>query len=426
MDQLKYIDTEWDFKNDDTKISTHGFHSYPAMMIPQIARRLIETYGQKSKVLLDPFMGTGTALVEAKINENFKQAYGVDINPLTRLISKVKTTPINEKILYEQIIILLNCCHEVKTEVIFNNYPIKLPAFQNINFWFKNNVIVDLAIVKHCIDNISLENKQLEKDIKDFCLVVFSEIVRKVSNTRNSEFKLYRMAEAALSKHNSDVLLEFENKLRFNYSQLINFNSQAYDCEIKILPEDSRFETSIPSNSVDIIVTSPPYGDSRTTVAYGQFSRLSLEWLGFESKEARSIDKKSLGGIPPKELEHLLKSPSLNDSLNLISTQDEKRAKDVLGFYLDFNKCVVEFDRVMKKGGFLCFVVGNRTVKGVKIPTDEIIVDLFKDIGNYEHHKTIIRNIPNKRMPKKNSPTNVKGALKSTMNEEYIVILEKI
>lgn len=80
----------------------------------------------------------------------------------------------------------------------------------------------------------------------------------------------------------------------------------------------------------------------------------------------------------------------------------------------------------MKIGGFLCFVVGNRTVKGIKIPTDDIMVELFKAQNDYKHHKTIMRNIPNKRMPKKNSPTNVKGVLESTMNTENIVILEKI
>jgi DNA modification methylase len=94
--EIKYIDNSWDFKNDDTKLNTHGFHSYPAMMIPQVARRLIETYGLESKVLLDPFMGSGTALVEAKLHDNFEVAYGIDINPLTRLIAKVKTTPIDE------------------------------------------------------------------------------------------------------------------------------------------------------------------------------------------------------------------------------------------------------------------------------------------------------------------------------------------
>ncbi len=426
MSEIKFVDNSWDFKDDDTKISNHGFHTYPAMMIPQVTRRLIETYGKNAKVLLDPFMGSGTALLEAKLHENFEIAYGIDINPLSLLIAKAKTTPIDGKILLEEKNKLINRCLESKFDANFNKISIEKPEFDNINFWFKTDVITDLAIIKKNIDSIKVADEKLEKDIKDFFWVAFSETVRRVSNTRNSEFKLYRMAEPALKLHNPNTIAEFTKKVETNLRQMTVFNKESKKCQINILAEDSRFKTSVPSNSVDIIVTSPPYGDSRTTVAYGQFSRLSSEWLNFDKKIVRNVDKISLGGIPAEDLKHNLCSKSLQKVLNEIENKDPQRVKDVLSFYIDFDKCVKELDRVMKEGGFLCFVVGNRTVKGIKIPTDDIIVELFKANNNYEHHNTIIRNIPNKRMPKKNSPTNVKGILESTMNNEYIVILEKL
>ena len=92
---------------------------------------------------------------------------------------------------------------------------------------------------------------------------------------------------------------------------------------------------------------------------------------------------------------------------------------------MDFNKCVKELHRITKKGAFICFVVGNRTVKGVQIPTDEIILELFQAKNHYKHHNTFIRNIPHKRMPTKNSPTNISGNHAVTMNEEWIVLMEK-
>ena len=425
MNEIKFVDNSWDYKDDDTKISNHGFHTYPAMMIPQVTRRLIETYGKKAKVLLDPFMGSGTALLEAKLHENFEIAYGIDINPLSLLIAKAKTTPIDDNLLLKEKTKLINRCLESKFDANFNRVSIEKPEFNNINFWFKADVITDLAIIKKNIESIDVSNERLNKDIKDFFWVAFSETVRRVSNTRNGEFKLYRMAEPALKIHNPNTIAEFTRKVEFNQRQMAVFSKEAKKCQIKILAEDSRFKTSIPSNSVDIIVTSPPYGDSRTTVAYGQFSRLSLEWLNYDKKTVRNIDKVSLGGIPTPSLKNNLNSQSLQKVLNQIEIKDPERTKDVLSFYIDFNECVGELDRIMKAGGFLCFVVGNRTVKGIKIPTDDIIVELFKAKGDYKHHNTFIRNIPNKRMPKKNSPTNVKGVLDSTMNEEYIVILEK-
>ena len=204
-----------------------------------------------------------------------------------------------------------------------------------------------------------------------------------------------------------------------------NYVKEKQNCEVNILAEDTRNLTSIPANSVDLILTSPPYGDSRTTVAYGQFSRLGLQWLDYSRDEVINIDRICLGGIPTKDLKNGLGSPTLKKTLDKISKIDPRRAKDVLSFYVDFDKCILELHRVTKKGAFMCFVVGNRTVKGVQIPTDEIILELFQAKNHYKHHNTFIRNIPHKRMPKLNSPTNISGNHAVTMNEEWIVIIEK-
>src|SRR3989344_284788 len=158
----------WDFKESDTKEFTHCIHTYPAMMIPQIARRLIYLYGKESKTLLDPFMGSGTSLVEASLVPHIKEAYGFDLNPLAYLISKVKTTPIITGILDKELSKIINS----------EGYK-EIPKFKNIGFWFKPKVVEQLAITKTAINNI--ENK----DVKDFFSVAFSETVRNVSNTRN-------------------------------------------------------------------------------------------------------------------------------------------------------------------------------------------------------------------------------------------------
>lgn len=419
LDEKKFVDTSWDFRNEYTKFSTHGYHTYPAMMIPQIARRLIRTYGKNAKVLLDPFMGSGTALLEGVLHPNFKKAYGIDINPLALLIAKVKTTAIEPQSLWDEYRKLVKNCLADKEEVSFKQKKIETPKFYNINFWFKPDVIVDLSIIKQNIDKIK------DKGIRDFFLIAFSETVRDVSNTRKREYKLYRMNTEMLKKHNPKTLEKFIEKAKENIYRMENFIKEKNGCEVHILAEDSRFKTSIPDNSVDIIVTSPPYGDSRTTVAYGQFSRLALQWLGYDNKAVYDIDKISLGGVPTKTLNVEVDSPTLKQILDEISKIDSIRAKDVLSFYVDFDKCVQELHRVTKKGAYLCFVVGNRTVKGVKIPTDVIIAELFQAKDHYEHINTFIRNIPHKRMPRINSPTNIKGNHATTMNEEFIVILKK-
>ena len=176
----------------------------------------------------------------------------------------------------------------------------------------------------------------------------------------------------------------------------------------------------IEENSIDIVVTSPPYGDSKTTVAYGQFSRLSNQWLDIEN--ASQIDNELMGGKvkPIKKIGIKI----IDETIKKISTVDEKRAKDVYSFYEDYSKSIANVFSVIKKNGYACYVVGNRRVKDTTLPTDEITKCLFQEYG-FKHKNTFIRNIPNKRMPSKNSPTNETGKKSTTMNNEYIVIMQK-
>ena len=397
----------WDFKEADTKQFTHGMHTYPAMMIPQIARRLIYLYGKEAKTLLDPFMGSGTSLVEASLTPHIKEAYGFDLNPLAVLISKVKTTPINTRVLDKELSKIINS----------NGYK-EIPKFKNVEFWFKPKVIEQLAIIKTAINNIE------DKDVKDFFLVAFSETVRNVSNTRNGEFKLYRMSEERLKKHNPYVLAEFEKIALRNIKGMNQYLKVRQ--KTKTIPKNYSSINELPLNpkSIDLIVTSPPYGDSKTTVAYGQFSRLALQWLDYEN--ANDLDNKLLGGKASKELEVKINSPTLKEIIKKIADINKKRAKEVLSFYEDFDKCTIQLNRVVAKNGYVCFVVGNRTVKGLNILTDKIMSEMFMARDNYKYIATHLRAIPNKRMPRLNSPSNKVGEKVTTMCNEFIFVLQKV
>lgn len=95
-DIFRWID-EWDFKSYQTKTYTHGFHTYPAMFIPQVARKLIEVFSSEHDTVCDIFCGSGTTLVESSLlNRN---SIGIELNPLAVLIAKVKTTPIDPQTL---------------------------------------------------------------------------------------------------------------------------------------------------------------------------------------------------------------------------------------------------------------------------------------------------------------------------------------
>jgi len=179
-----------DFLGANTKELSHGYHTYPAMMIPQISREMIELTLKHSdstiESIYDPFAGSGTTLVEG-INAGLK-SFGNDINPLSILMTHAKTTAINPDTLSNFIETVFNQIDEHKKQFDNGHLELDIPSFPRIDFWFKESVIFDLQIIKDAIYSVENDN------VKNFLLAAFTETVRYVSNTRNNEFKLYRMA----------------------------------------------------------------------------------------------------------------------------------------------------------------------------------------------------------------------------------------
>ncbi|MBI2630897.1 transcriptional repressor LexA [Candidatus Nomurabacteria bacterium] len=410
---VRKIDYSWDYKGEKTKSYTHGIHTYPAMFIPQVGRRLLETYSKKGDTVCDIFCGSGTALVESKLIE--RNAYGIDLNPLAIFLAHAKTTPINPQKLTKAYLALLDRVEKIKDK------DIKRPEFNNIDFWFKDKVIVKLAKLKKAIKEIS------DKKVQNFLMVAFSETVRYSSNTKTGEFKLVRVKGDKLQQHDPNVIGIFRKHAEKNIAGMTEFYKDATkNSWTKIIYGDSSKNNGINEKSIDCIITSPPYGDSRTTVAYGQFSRLSAQWIDIfnDPNDASGVDNALLGGKATKNLVHLLPSDYLREALEKISKQDEARARDVLSFYIGLNDCLKQAHKILKSKKYFCLVIGNRLVKQVRIPTDFIIAELGEKIG-FTCEDIIVRNIPGKRMPIKNSPTNIVGALEKTMNKESIVILRK-
>ena len=229
-----------------------------------------------------------------------------------------------------------------------------------------------------------------------------------------------------------DVRREFFSILDRNVEKMNAYNEacaeRATDSKVTIYKNDAALLDDVPNNSFDLIVTSPPYGDSRTTVAYGEYSRLSLQWIGLydlTEKEIMGLDRSLMGGKKYRNgFEYLLHSPTLKKALEQIKDVDIERAGDVYSFYDDLEHSISATANKMKQGSYEFWVVGNRTVKNVLLQTDVIISEMATHFG-LRYVYTVDRNIPNKVMPSLNSPTNEVGKKVTTMTNEHIVILCK-
>ena len=386
-----------------------NIHKYPATMLPQIGIEVLKELNIKSGVLLDPYCGSGSSFasgLECGLNE----MQGFDINPLAVLISKVKFTKVSvNKLSDEKIIFRKNVYEFLKDEK--NIETLKRPQITNIDFWFSKEVINHLTVLKYFIDKIS------DKNIRHFFLIPFSETVRDCSYTRNNEFKLFRMKSEELLHFNPDVISVYLKKLEDTISLYSYFYLPKLSEKTNVNVKYSTFQPK--DEYFDIVLTSPPYGDSRTTVAYGQFSTLSNEWLGIDY--ARKIDRMLMGGIKPKQN---IQNGIIADYISEINSIDNNRALEVSAYYFDLNNSIQKIAKSVRKGGKSVYIVGNRIVKNIQLPTDQFIAEKFEENG-FKHLVTYERALSNKSMPSKNSPSNITGRTVSTMLFEYIVICEK-
>jgi len=325
------IDNNWSFVGANTKEYSHCYHIYPAMMIPQIARRLIKEYAPKdTKIIFDPYCGTGTTLVESKLAHI--DSYGTDLNPLAQLISKTKVTNYD----INKVNSFKNFIADQLFQFSFNSKTFDFPIleFKNIDFWFSKKSISEISFILNLIET------QIDNDLKDFFIVPLSETLREVSYTRNSEFKLYRIQKEKIERHNPDTFGIYLSKLNRNINGLVELTKTRANTSIRV----SNFNTCSTSpedeigEKIDFVVTSPPYGDSRTTVAYGQFSRLSNQWLGIEN--ASQIDNLLMGGKNGKE-QIDFETVYAKKELEEIKQIDKKRFKEVSNFLLDYQNSML-------------------------------------------------------------------------------------
>lgn len=412
---------DWDFAKAKTQKYTHGLHPYPARMVPQIAYRLIKRYSKPYDLVLDPFCGSGTVPTEAKImrsNESAKEelprnAIGNEINPLALLLSKVKSTIYDVLELDKNVSSLLG---KVEDSILLyrrGKYNVKIPTeenFPNLNHWFKDYVVEELAVIRDCIGISD------DMDFRNFANVCFSLTVRKVSNIYNpGDTFIKRLKKEKLAKHHPKVFETFKTVLLDSVKKVKAFSRMcSKEVEVNITFTDARI-LPISSNSIDLIVTSPPYGEERNTVSYTRWSKLSSLWLGYESQWLRRFEKVSLGGKDYPST--TIPSETLNGIMAEVAKQAPALAKTANSFFEDYYRSLQEMERVLKPNHFCCIVIGNRSLKRRRIPMDIVTKELGEKIG-LQHETTHYRKIPTKSIPW----VCAKG---ETIAGESIIILKK-
>ncbi len=418
------ITYDWSFADKtikDTSYITHSYYTYPAKFIPQLSARIIKEYSAKDDLVIDPFMGSGTTIVEAIVNNRI--GIGADINEIAALLSKVKTTPINYNLLVNEFSNLIfqlqyKLTGNFEKELENANQHLTLPA--RVDYWFKPHLKNKLMIILNSI--LEIDNK----DVRDFFLITFAQILKSCSIWTQKSVKPTR----DLNKKEIDPLDKFEGQAKRMIKKFKDFDD-IIDESVKnnistyrqIQNADAR-NLPYKDNVATLIVTSPPYV---TSYEYADLHQLASLWLGYLDKLA-DFRKKFIGSASRERGKRELLSPTAeNIGANL---GDSKKSTAIENYYADMLESFLEMKRVLKIDGKVAIVIGNTKLKGVEILNAEVFKEQLENIG-FKTHEIIHREIPSKMLPSTRDPKTGKFT-KATNNKkslvyptEYILIMQK-
>ncbi|ORO77256.1 DNA methyltransferase [Streptococcus oralis] len=402
----------WDF-SDVVSTGIHKISAYPATMVPDMQNELINLIKSEDKSvqnILDPFHGSGVTLVEGK--KNGLTPIGIDINPLANLITLVKLQGVSKK----QIKLSNNRIIELLRK---ESFEFEMHDFYNINKWYREDFIETFSKIRSAIQ------RERYKNIRQYYWVCLINILKKYSNTRSSTFKLHVKTQKDIDSMSNDIIEDFIKNIEKSYVFLPNFIQ--YDKKNLYIGKAEDILSEFENGTVDLICTSPPYGDNPTTVTYGQYSILPLYWIDksdlgkFDEQliaNYSSIDSNSLGGN--RRVRSSFESSILNNFLPRI---DDKKQNKVKNFVLDYLNVISELVRVLKVGKYIVLTLGDRRVDNQVVPLSTITTEYLESNG-FILEKVITRNIPKKRMPRKVS--KVGGNSVESMNQEHVLIFKKV
>ncbi len=400
-------------------------------MVPRMQGQLIRAVKEVEpgiKSIFDPFVGSGTTMTEAMM-QGF-DFVGQDINPLAILICRAKMGPFDVQILQDKLNNLIYAIKEDQNSQIVIDFPGR-------DKWFQPKIAVELSKIRRAI--------RIESELwcRRFFWVALAETVRLSSNSRTSTFKLHIREEDDLERREREIspLIIFMEVASRNLENLSKQKSKLEENDllerdnyrgcIEINLGDSAINTGQNTKELDLLITSPPYGDNVSTVPYGQHSFLPLQWIDLNDideamdnnwlKTTYEIDARSLGGIRKEALEDTIElknvSKSFGQFLDELKGEPRDRSVRVAAFCRDLNRCIEPILAVLKPNAYMIWTVGNRHVAGRPVPVDQILVELLSSRGVSLVTK-LERTIPIKRMALKNK-------IASTMRAETILVLRK-
>jgi len=388
--------------NDPTPRLTHYLFRYPAKFHPPVVASLLDRFTAPGQIVFDPFVGSGTALVEAVIRG--RQAVGLDIDPVAVEVSKAKTRRYNDRDVsraFKQLLVAATALERPASEYehrMFNDISedefqktvadegLWVPAIPRLQHWFRRYVIIDLARILAAIHPVNASQRT-----RLLMRLVFASIIRNSSNAdpvpvSGLEYTAHmRRRDAAGRPVNPFALLRVAIAKTEHAVAEYTMALGSETPEPRVICGSSISMAKSITGQVDAILTSPPYHNA---VDYYRRHQLEMFWLGLTNSQAER--EKLLPGyigrphIPAKD--PLFSLPW--DPPPLARAWEERmravvprRADDFRHYVQAMHRSFSSFARVVRFGGPMLMVVGHSSWNGDRIPTGRLFAELASDFA---------------------------------------------
>ena len=376
---------------------TLSIHPFPARMAPELALKSLERL--EGGTVLDPMTGSG-----------------FDLDPLAVLISKVGTTPVEDsEIAYWQDRFIRFARSMNTHEVALSWIDGDKDSERFVDYWFAEPQRYDLRRIAYAL-SVTTEIG-MPDDIADVFRIALSRIIVTKHQAASlaqdtSHSRPHRVALA--SKY--EVFEGFEKSLRAVRKRVSLIPKEG---KTVISRGDARHMTSLADESIDAVLTSPPYLNA---IDYMRGHRMSLIWLGHRYGDLTTTRSNSIGTErrPDSPFDHDT-FRTIKDSMGALSSLPPRYHGMIERYVMDLYAIVVEISRVMKAKATATFVMGNSCLKGVYIQNSEALAQAGVMAGLNLTAK-IERELPS---GSRYLPTPTSGALSKRMRKEVILTFVK-
>lgn len=394
LEKPKNIAKSW-----SANYSTHGWHRYVGRFPSQLIRAILNYFeATEDDLVLDPFSGSGTTLVECRLIGI--PAVGIEISPLSALISRTKSkfkgnskdiiSLINEmEIFYlEKLNDFLDgrSIEDIHYLEIINRKGNFIKEFANYNKWFTVEALLGVSIITEFINS----KNGYEKDL---LIVALSAKMRSIGNV---DVDVVRAEYSKIPRMNVDVLKLMKSqliKMAKSITESIETHKDIIGSEDSInVIQGDVLQTDLKEKSISYIITSPPYGVE--SISYLRTHLLSFRTLEyFLGIDPYNFGDKVIGSeYLYKDVPDIMSftvnnySKTFNNFFkkifqNLNGKKNIDRAIMMMKFFEDMNKLAEKFDIWLKDNGRIAFIIGNKRIADYIIPTDKIIEEIFKSHG---------------------------------------------